>query len=685
MQRAQQMSTFAAKVYAGRNCERFTRFLQPEIIMISAPQLNCRLRVCLLVLLAIPTGLWAQAVSFKLDPADPAVAQQTQAKLSDVITEADLRAHVGYLASDALEGRLTGSSGIQAAANYLVLCLQKAGFGPADKKWGYQQPFSFTADVQLAPAPAKNTLVYDANKGPGPGVGAGVHQVLHTGADYLPLVFSANGQASADVVFAGYGLVVPAENGQPGYDSYAGLDVKDKIVVVLRYVPENVSNERKLVLNRFADLRYKALLARERGAKGLVVVQGPRSAGGGAAKPVPMTFDNIPADAGILALSLGNPAATEMFLAAGEDLGVLQSRLDTAAEAPMAVSRPLPGLRIEMDINLERIKKSDVNVVAILPPPADAPQEYVLIGAHYDHLGLGEVNSLADATHAHEIHNGADDNASGVATVLELVTELATQPQKFPRNRGIIVAFWSGEELGLIGSTAFVNEPPVDLKNVVAYLNFDMVGRLTDNKLILGGVGSSNYLKSIAVDLNTEQYKFALTLQDDPYQPTDITALYPQGVPVLGFFTGSHADYHKPSDDAHTLNYPGMARIAEFARDVMVQLIMQPERPDYIKVAQSSPGKKGGMRVTVGTLPDYSDDGASGGMRLQGVKPGTPAEKAGFQGGDVLVEFAGQQIKNIYDYVYILSVLQPDKPVKAVVMRAGKKVTLTVTPVAKTE
>ena len=305
-----------------------------------------------------------------------------------------------------------------------------------------------------------------------------------------------------------------------------------------------------------------------------------------------------------------------------------------------------------------------------------------MIGAHYDHLGRGETGGMQHSGEENQIHNGADDNASGVAAILELAGDLVhRRPQSTDIRRGVIFALWSGEELGLVGSTHFAEEPPVPLSNIVAYLNFDMVGRLQENKLTLQGIGSSTVWRRMIEKRNVAA-GFDLSLQEDPYLPTDVTALYPKRVPVLAFFTGSHEDYHRPTDDAEKINYDGLERVTRFASGIVRDLAGAPERLDYVKVERSSPGgARENLRAYLGTIPDYTTEVA--GVKLSGVRGGSPAEKAGLKGGDVIVQFGGQKIANIYDYTYSLDAVKIGQPVDVIIQRGEERLTLTVTPEAR--
>ena len=589
-------------------------------------------------------------------------------------TKTSIREHIEFLADDGLAGRMTGSEGAKRAAEHIAAQFAQLNLKPVGDEQSYFQAFEFTAGRRIISEENRFHITRQMQ---------GSEQIMEFGVeqDFQPLSFSRNGVAEGEVVFVGYGLSVPGKLGE-GYDAYAGLDVKDKVVVALRYVPEGVEPERRQQLNRYAGLRYKAMQAREHGAKAFLVVAGPNSPNAG--KLVPLDFDSSLADSGIVAASISDTVANTLFAPSGKDLKEVQSGLDV--ENPHFVGQfLLPDVKVKIVVSVEKVKKTDQNVVALLPPPESTDDtEYVIVGAHYDHIGHGEIGSLARKDEEGQIHNGADDNASGTAVVLDLATTLSGVYQEHPEkfNRGIIFALWSGEELGLIGSTHFVNHPIVPLEKVAAYINFDMVGRLRENKLILQGVGSSPVWTKL-IEKRNIPIGFNLTLQTDPYLPTDVTAFYPKEVPVLSFFTGGHEDYNRPTDDIETLNYDGLERIARLAYGIVSDLISTAERPEYVHVerSQSEGGSRDTLRAYLGTIPDYTTEGT--GVKLSGVRAGGPADKAGLKGGDVIVEFGGQQIANIYDYTYALDAVKIGEPVEVVVLRAGKRVKLTVTPEAR--
>jgi len=569
------------------------------------------------------------------------------------------KTHVATLASEKFEGRLTGSPGEKLAADYLIAELKRMGAKPLPGMTDFRIPFTFTA----------------GSKDGGSRFTAGTSD-FSGATNVLALSFSDSGEVSGDAVFVGYGLVVP--NSQDfGYDSYQGLDVKDKIVVVLRYFPEDADQKTRAILARYADLRYKAQAARQRGAKGMVVVTGPRSPNAGST--VPMSFDTAIAGSGLVAVSISGSAAAPIFQAANKQLEAVQKELDGGN--PHVAGFAIPNLQVKLNAQIVRQQQTGHNVVGYLAASgatAGVSKPWVAVGAHYDHLGRGGAgNSLADKQDLNQIHHGADDNASGTAAVLNIAEALAKQTRK----RNLLIAFWSGEELGLLGSNAFVNKPPVPNDQLAAYLNFDMVGRVADNKLTVQATGTSAMWPKILEQANVAA-GFDLTLQPDPYQPTDVSSFNSVSVPSLAFFTGAHQEYHKPSDTADKINYEDLDRVGELATAIVKRLMDGTEVPLFTKVDQKQDsGGRTGLRLFTGTIPDYATDVK--GLLLGGVIGGGPAEQSGLAKGDVIIEIAGQSITNIYDYTYALELLKIGQPAKVVYMRGTERRETTLTPTAR--
>jgi len=589
------------------------------------------------------------AAALVLTAASPAAAQTSAT-----------RTYVETLASEKFAGREAGSPGERLAGDYIAAQLARAGAKPLPGRNDMFVPFTFTAGSRDGGSRAVvGSTTFDTTK------------------DVIALSFSDDGEVSAPVVFAGYGIVVP-ETQNFGYDSYATLDVKDKIVVVLRYFPEDADQQTRGILARYSDLRYKAMAARQHGAKALVVVTGPRSPNAG--QTVPMSFDTALAGSGIPAVSVSGAVASALFAGSAKSLQAAQQELDSGN--PHAAGFALDKVTLSLKTSLVRQTQTGRNVVAYFPattPVAGVAKPWIAIGAHYDHLGLGRNgNSLAGKDEAGKPHLGADDNASGSAAVLAIAAAIGKQPM---RRRNLIVALWSAEEIGLVGSAAFVNSPPVPVNQLAAYLNFDMVGRMHDNKLAVQATGTSPIWASMLERANVAA-GFDLTLQEDPYQPTDVATFNQASVPSLNFTTGAHVDYHKPSDTADKINYEDLDRIATLASTVVRRLMEVDEAPQFAKVEQSSQtAGRTGVRVFTGTVPDYTSNAK--GLLLGGVVGGGPAEQAGLMKGDVIVEIAGQTIANIYDYTYALELLKIDQPVKVVYMRGTERRETTLTPGAR--
>jgi hypothetical protein len=570
----------------------------------------------------------------------------------------DIRAHVERLAAESLEGRQAGSAGERLAAEYLAAQLERLGAQPLPGRPGMFDPFAFTAGSRDGGSRIVVGRTGDAAS----------TRAFSAPEQVQSLAFSENAEVGGPAVFAGYGIVVP-ESQDFGYDSYAGLDVEGKVVVVLRYHPEDAGADARARLARYSGLRYKAMAARQRGALALVVVTGPRSPNAGLT--VPMGFDTALADSGIPAVSVDAGVASALFTE-GRMLEEVQRELDSGFALPVTVS---------LTASVIREQKTAQNVLAYLPATravAGVAKPWIAVGAHYDHLGRGEHgNSLAAAADSGRAHLGADDNASGTAAVLAIAERLATEP----RDRHLLLAFWSAEEVGLVGSGAFAASPPVPLDRIAAYLNFDMVGRMQDNKLTIQAAGTSPVWSSILERANVVA-GFDAVVQDDPYQPTDVATFNAAQVPSLSFTTGAHVDYHKPSDTADKINYDDLERVAGMGAAIVGRLMSLPDPPPFTRVEQSSQTvSRAGIRVFTGTVPDYASTVT--GLLLGDVIAGGPAESAGLAKGDVIVEIAGHSIANIYDYTYALDLLKIGEPVKVVFMRKGERRDAMLTPQAR--
>lgn len=567
------------------------------------------------------------------------------------ITAAELRDHVRYLASDELEGRGSGQPGNDRAAAYIAERLAGYGVLPGGDGSGYLQTFEFVARVEAGPG-TRLTLS-------GPAVAGGTESI-QGGDDVLPLSLSSTASASGDLVFAGYGLSVADQQ----YDDYAGLDVQGKIVVILRFGPDGDAPHSDL--SRHTSLRNKARIAREKGAAGIVLITGPKDSE--TDDPMRLSYDRVPDHSGIPAVSVRRAFVEPLLKAQGYDLRAIQ---DTIASTRRPVAFPIAGAKASLQAELVRVKDTTANVIGYLPA-TNAPDqaEAVVFGAHFDHLGYGGPGSGSVKPDTIAIHNGADDNASGTAGLLELVQQISSRRSELRRN--VVFAFFSGEELGTLGSLHYVSHPKFPLDRTVAMVNMDMVGRLTNKTLTVGGSGTSGAWSALLAKYNADS-SLTLQLNPDGFGPSDHAAFYGKDIPVLFFFTGVHGDYHSPADDWETLNYEGLERIVRYVDAVSMDIVQGADKPPFVRV-QSQPGGMGGDRrgfsVTLGIVPDYSE--SSSGMKISGVRANGAAEKAGLKTGDVIVGLAGKKILSIYDYMGILGELKAGEEVGVDVLRDGK-------------
>lgn len=611
-----------------------------------------------------------------------AAARTARDQASPDYQPSDIRRHVEFLCREELAGRLTGTAGEQLATAYVASYMEALGLEPAGDDGSFFQPFEFTSGVALGD---DNELLVDGLS-------------LEIDRDWRPLAFSGEGEfAAAPLTFAGYGLIAEAIGDQEPYDSYVHLDVEGKWVVVLRYLPEDVEPEKRQQLNRPSQLRFKATFARDRGAHGLIVVTGPTAQA--RSELVPLRMDGILAGSSLPVVSVTNEVAEKWFKAAGKSLASVQQELDSGKQV---MGFDLSSVEASAKIDVDRIKKLGRNVLGRLPANLPGAEQTIVVGAHIDHLGKGATSSsLARDDEEDQIHYGADDNASGVAALLEIAEDLAAKREKGQPSlrRHVVFAAWSGEELGLLGSDHFVKDllpdalphasdhghhaaeghahtPASIYPAIAACLNMDMVGRL-DDQLVLQGVGSSNVWRG-EIERRNAVVGLPLTLQDDSYLPTDAASFYLRGVPILSAFTGAHSDYHTPRDTPDKLNYEGAARIARLVGLLTRGLATSASPPDYIRQSVKQQASSGRLRAYLGTIPDYAEEVV--GVMLSGVGKDGPADKAGVVARDVIVELAGKKIENIYDYTHAIEGLKIGDPVTMVLQRNGQRVELKITP-----
>jgi Tol biopolymer transport system component len=569
-----------------------------------------------------------------VEPAQP----KYESTPADLI-EADIR----WLADPAREGRGLGTKGLEASGAFIEERFKALGLDPAGDNGSYRQTFDVATRAQVGEGTALKL--------------AG--QALPKDA-FRPLVFSAQGAAQGQLILAGYGIV----DAQAGLDDYKGLAVRGKIVVVRRFAPESEKLADPKLQRRLGDLRYKAWLARERGATAMIVVDAPlppEKAAPDWKAPTEARFPELVrdayGDAGIPVMIVGREAFASTLIN-------LEKKQGVAAE---------------LQVSLTFEKQPAFNVIGRLPATAPAKQRLpgaIVIGAHYDHLGLGGSHSLAPDLVTP--HVGADDNASGVAAVLEIARNLAELKD---RRREVLFMGFSAEESGVLGSSHLVQTPPkgIEVKKLFAMLNLDMVGRLRDNRLTVLGVKTAPEWDGLLTPICSKA-RVSCSLSGDGYGPSDQTSFYAAGVPVLHFFTGPHSDYHKPSDTADRVNVAGAARVAQIVTELTSELSTLPKPLKYQKIAaQDARGDVRSFNASLGTIPDYAGPKDGVGVLLSGVRPGSAAEKAGMQRGDVLVRIGDTEIKSVHDLMFVLNAAKPGLSVGISVLRGGARLELRAT------
>jgi Tol biopolymer transport system component len=557
-----------------------------------------------------------------------------------------IETHIRTLSSDEFEGRGLNTKGLGKAADYIEKQLRAAKLAPAFGK-SYRQKFPVKMGVTLGPNNRIEGLSND---------------------DWTPLGFSSPGAFSAPIAFVGYGIDAPPLD----YREFDGIDLKGKVALMLRYEPQERDDASKFdgrKPSRWSAMRYKAMKARDLGAVAVIFVTGPLQDEGKDKLPV-LANDGPESQAGIPVLQVKTSVAQKWI-----DLAQFQKDVDSDLKPRSRVlDHKLSGA-----VDVVASFANAENVAGVIPGRGALASEVVVIGAHYDHLGYGGKGSMKPNDSA--IHNGADDNASGTAAILVAAQRLQPMLANSQNRRTIVVALFSAEEMGLGGSAYFVGNSPVAVNKIVAMINLDMVGAMKDDKLVALGSESAPQWKPLLERLEAET-KLTIAASGDGYGPSDQTSFYAKQIPVLHFFTGTHERYHTPDDDANAVNFAGAEKIADLTARTAAALARGDVTPQYTRVA-SAPAMEGDSRgygAYLGTIPDYGAmEASSGGVKLADVRAGSPADKAGIKGGDVLVEMAGTKIENLYDMTYALQDHKPGSTVDVVVLRNDQRVTLRAT------
>jgi hypothetical protein len=591
------------------------------------------------------------------NPSPIAAAPTTQPALLIAPNSFDPSLTLPYLASDSLEGRGVGTHGIDLAADYLAGRFRAAGLQPLPGLPDFTQPFEYTA----AATPASTCSLTVAN------------HTLKLNADFLPLTQSGEGNFDGLVAFAGYGITSESHH----YDDYAGLDVRGRVVLAMRFEPMTPDHKSRFAppgvdWSEAATIQSKAKNAAAHGAAALILFTptGLDSADslipfGHAPQSTPGDIPAYHVKKSVADLILG-PGSTIVF----DDNGKPTARSNQVVSAAGAV-------------RVERTVLHVKNIVGCVPGVGPHADEFVIVGAHYDHLGRGKYGGMLGP--AGSIFHGADDNASGTATVLELAQHAAANP---PRDRTIVFCLFTAEEEGLIGSAWFANHPPIDLTRTVAMFNMDMVGRVKNDTIYVGGGGTAKDLDAIvqAADVGEK-----LTVKPLPASvggrggmgPSDHMEFALKRIPIVFLYSGMHPDYHRPTDTADKINYTGISEVVSFGDRLIDQLSRMPHE-QYDATADirgvsgmtSTPGGDHLSGASLGVIPDYTTDTSEPGVLIQGIRPGSAADAAGLQGGDFILTFGDKTLTGLQDLADCLAMAKPGDKVALIVQRGKTKLTL---------
>lgn len=566
-------------------------------------------------------------------------------KYNPEITVNDIRENVEYLASDSLKGRKSGETGDLLAAEFIRKKFEDAGLELLFDN-GFQT-FDLVTSAEVGPG-----NLFEVNG-----------QSFEVEKDYLPYAFSSNTELEASVVFAGYGIEISKDTLK--WNDFDGIDVNGKWIMALQGDPDMENPESPFI--EFSTERAKALIASDKNAAGLILVAGPSFSENDELSS--LFFDKNSSRYSIPIIQVTREVANQILKQSGETIESLETKM-LDQNAPVQIST---NSSVKANVNILLKETESQNVAAILPgTDENLKNEYVVVGAHFDHLGMGGPGSGSRAIDTVGIHNGADDNASGVAAVIELAEKLASDKKN---RRSIIFAAFGAEEMGLIGSKAFTLKPPVSTDNMVSMFNFDMVGRLdtSSNALSIGGTGTAKESEDI---LNKYNPGFELAFSQEGVGPSDHASFYLENIPVFFISTGAHSDYHTPTDDADLINYEGEKKVIEYSLALINEVADRDSALTFQEAGAKFQRSRGDRyAVTLGVMPDYAGVEKRG-MRIDAVSKDKPAEKGGMKKGDIITAIDGKKVGNIYDYMNRLQSMEAGQRISVDIIRDEKEMVL---------
>jgi aminopeptidase YwaD len=573
------------------------------------------------------------------------ITLQVVAQRTTDITVKELKKDVYFLASDSLKGRKPGTPEADVAAAYIRDQFKAEGLTMMCDN-GFQY-FEIITDVT---AGENNSLSFPDFTG-----------VLKK--DFMPVAYSSNGSVTAPIVFAGYGFDIDTDSLK--WKDYNGVDVKGKWVMIMRGDPELDNNDSKFI--PFTEIRGKILVAKDHGAAGVLVVT--PSGLDKDDKFIGLHSENNDVTSGIPVINIKREVANKILQQSGLKLDSVEKVLNKTRQ-PISFLIPIP---VSGSAEIIQKKARTENVVGLIEGSDPLlKDEYIVVGAHYDHLGFGGPGSGSRKPDTVAVHHGADDNASGTAMVIELAGKMAGEKKNLKRS--ILFVAFSGEEMGLLGSKYFTDHSPVDMKKIKAMFNFDMVGRFDKEKNSISVSGTGTSLEGDSIILKYERgLKFTVTHSPDGYGPSDHASFYASNIPVFYFTTGAHTDYHTPEDLANRLNYEKEKEIGEFSANIIRDVDNLPKDLTFHESGKKESAGRSGrrMKVTLGIMPDFAGTEKKG-LRVDGVTKDAPADKGGMKKGDIIISINGLPVTNIYEYMTRLGKLNHGQTISVEVIRNGK-------------
>ena len=556
----------------------------------------------------------------------------------------EILGHIKYLASDNLKGRLPGTQGSKLAIDYISKHWEAQGIEPAGTK-GYKQSFSFINSISLG---QRNMLRIRNSR-----------KRYMVEKDFIPIGSSGNGSVNEDVVFIGYGFDI---NDSLYWNDYAEVDVHGKWVLLILDGPDGDSAHSPY--GRHKSLYNKIITARDHGASGILFMNRLETTDDNNLRP--LQYRQSSSTAGLPVIQITHSVANEILINHDQSIAELRSKLDEQL-IPLSF---LVDCKVSAKVNLKFAKETASNLIGFIEGnDLVLKDEYIIVGAHFDHLGLGGRRSGSLDPDTLIIHNGADDNASGTAGVLELSHKLMSNRHLLKRS--VLVVCFDAEEKGLLGSKYYAENPVRNISNTAMMVNMDMIGRLNDNPVILGGVGSSGIFENIIADASKNHtLDIETNMGGVEFGRSDHASFYRENIPVLFFFTGAHQDYHKPTDDWDKIDYQGEKEVLNFIYDLIIDVSQLEEKPSFTEIETNTASDQNPVfKVTFGVIPAYGSQKV--GLEINGVsKKDGPAAKAGMKKGDVITAIDGKDIRNIYDYMARLADLKPGQKVKVTIIRS---------------